>query len=120
VIQIDASLLSGGSTSIQQRHWVVVDPETPPAIQAAGQVAWFDPKSFGRLRADRRKAALGAVHDAYAGAAVAKGEDSQDHRSPMRLRVVSWGDEHHPIRDATIGNFADRFYGGYAFPRFNR
>lgn len=120
VIQIDASLLSGGSTSIQQRHWVVVDPETPPAIQAAGQAAWFDPKSFGRLRADRRKAALGPVHDAYSGAAVAKGEDSQDHRSPIRLRVVSWGDEHHPIRDATIGNFADRFYGGYAFPRFNR
>jgi hypothetical protein len=120
VIQIDASLLYGGPSSIQQRHWVVIDPETPPMIQPAGQAAWFDPRTFSRLRRDRRATALRQVNDAHAGQAVVDAEDREDQRSATRLRVVSWGNEHHPLHGATIGNVADRFYGGYAFPRFGR
>ncbi|PSJ43125.1 hypothetical protein [Allosphingosinicella deserti] len=119
VMQIDASLLSGGGQSITQRHWVVIDPEMRPLIQAKGRSA-MTPGEFARLRRARPFGAGTIPQDAYGAAAAANRQSAEYRAAPTNLRVVSWGNEHTPIWGSTIGNVADRFYGGYAFPRFNR
>lgn len=124
VLEIDSSLLMGGSTSIQQRHWVVVDPETLPLIRLPGSSTGLTSAQF---RAKREAAARGSVQgatDAYGGMAALNSERARQQieadKSVVHLRVVSWADEHHHIHQPTLPFVLQRFYGGYAFPRFNQ
>lgn len=112
VMQIDSSLLNGGSTSITQRHWVVVDPDTRPLIQPPGQRGGLSPSDFVTFRQRQ----LATHTNAYSAVAHVEGLGA----AQTNLRVVSWANEHTRISGSTIGNVADRFYGGYAFPRFGR
>lgn len=112
VMQIDSSMLTGGGTSITQRHWVVVDPDTRPLIQPPGQRGGLSPADFTAWQ----RAALSKENNAYS----AQAQLDFDATALTNLRVVSWGNEHTPVRGATLGNISSRFYGGFAFPRFNR
>lgn len=112
VLQIDSSLLQGGSTSIRNRHWVVVNPETRPLFQPPGQRGEMSPPDFAAWE----RSALSTQANAYAAQAALDVDDA----ALVDLRVVSWGDEHSKVKGATLGNIASRFYGGFAFPRFNR
>lgn len=112
VMQIDSSMLTGGATSITQRHWIVVDPETRPLIQPPGQKDGFPVDDFIKWQRSAVQRAANA----------AGGQATVDAASTalMRLRVVSWGKEHVSVRNPTLGDVNDRFYGGFVFPRFNR
>ena len=118
VMQIDSSLLEGGASSPLQRHWIVVDSERQPLIQPAGGQGGLLPGAFSTIRSLHERALLAQVRDAYAGQAVVDEETRLDHAALTNLRVVSWGDEHYHLYTPTIGYVADKFYGGYAFPRF--
>lgn len=124
VLQIDASMLNGGGTSIQQRHWVVVDPETRPLIGKSGQSTGQTATQFVAAREARRRASVQGFREAYGGAVAANEEivrqKAEVDTAILKLRVVTWGDEHHHLHQPSLRFVLDRFHGGYAFPRFNR
>lgn len=124
VMEIDSSLLNGGGTSIQQRHWVVVDPETMPLIRPPGEVNGLTAAQLMAKRSSAARASVAGATDAYSGMAKLTSERERQQKnitaSAIRLRVVSWANEHQPIFSPTLPFVLDRFYGGYAFPRFNR
>lgn len=124
VLQIDSSMLDGGGTSIRQRHWVVVDTETRPLIGQAGQSTGLPASQWMAQRQKRARASVLGQREAY-GAAAAVNVELERQRvdadtALLKLRLVTWNNEHHRVKEPTLKFVLDRFYGGYAFPRFNR
>lgn len=106
VLQIDSSMITGGNTStFHNRHWVVVNPHRLAHATPPGGA----PVLLGQLRGQFRR--IPGV----------RGTSRLDwsHMNNWRtdLTLVTWGDEAHTIRAATLGEIEDRFYGGIAFPR---
>lgn len=122
VLQIDSSLLSGGSTNtFQQRHWVVVDPHHPPRArkgtggpwiplgEAAGEI-WAELMRQTSSGRDLSEQSQQRAATALSGRHLAGWETD--------LRVASWANEQHGIFGGKLGQAFDRIYGGYAFSRF--
>ena len=124
VMQIDASMLNGGGTSIQQRHWVVIDPETRPLIGQPGSSTGLPAAQFVAQRQARGRTSVMTARDPYSGAAAARAEAERQNAevdaAVLKIRLVTWGDEHHQVHQSSLRFVLDRFHGGYAFPRFNR
>jgi hypothetical protein len=124
VMEIDSSLLKGGGTSITQRHWVVVDPETRPLFGRPGQSTGMTAAQWRaqRLAGDGRSWA-GATNGYAAAAGLRAERERQSEEADgmiVKLRVVSWAEEHMGIHRVNLPFVLDRFHGGYAFPRFNQ
>ncbi|WP_230628719.1 hypothetical protein [Sphingomonas sp. Leaf37] len=108
VLQIDSSLLQGGTTNtFTKRHWVVVDPHRRPMIRkgAGGPVV-----PLGDAAEELWKEPSGDI---------ARGLQGVHMRDwDTNLSIVTWGDEHHAIHGRKLGQTIGRIYGGFAFSRF--
>lgn len=108
VLQIDSSLLQGGSTNtFAKRHWVVVDPHKQPMVRKGpgGPVV-----PMGDVAQDIWKLPPDQLARGIQGYPMADWETN--------LGIVTWADEHHAIHGRKLGQTIGRIYGGYAFSRF--
>jgi hypothetical protein len=100
VLQIDSSLLSGGTTStFRNRHWVVVNPHRRPLVRVA-ETKQVVPMSE----------VLKSVPAGHAMPDLGTWQTS--------LYFASWGNENTPMHDQHLGQLAGRIYGGFAFSHF--
>lgn len=120
VMEIDSSMLRGGGKWPTQRHWVVVDPETRPLILPGSGGGSMTPGKFAAQHRAKPFGGASMPREAYGAAAAAAVQNRQYETAQTTMRVVSWAEEHVPVSGATLSNVASRFYGGYAFLRFNR
>jgi hypothetical protein len=108
VLQIDSSLLQGGSTNtFEKRHWVVVDPHKAPMVRNGKDGRWTP---MGDAAGEVWKVPPDRIAEGIEGYHM-KDWDTD-------LQVASWGNEHHPIHGGKLGQTIGRIYGGYAFSRF--
>ena len=117
ILEIDASLLIGGGSAPNNRHWVVVDPFQRPLVRSPGG----QPKEPSALRDQLRRKPLGdgpppasPVEYMMADQRQAAGFDA----TLTSLKLVSWGEEPYLIPNPTLGHVGAKFYGGFAFPHF--
>ncbi|WP_294322467.1 hypothetical protein [uncultured Sphingomonas sp.] len=107
VLQIDSSLIVGGTTStFENRHWVVVDPHYRPRVRDG----------------EGRVVPLGDIVERIVPRAMPRAgvywDDSAVRDWRMDLRLFSWGKEGVRARTDRLGDVPARFYGAFAFPRF--
>lgn len=108
ILQIDSSLLQGGSTNtFAKRHWVAVDPHRQPMVRkgAGGPVV-----PLADVAPDIWKIPPGQSAPNLEGHHMADWETN--------LGIVTWANEHHEVHNRKLGQTIGRIYGGYAFSRF--
>lgn len=120
VMEIDYTLLTGGGTALWRKHWVVVDPETRPLIGRPGGTGLTAAQFRHQSRAGEQRSIAGAREGYGTAAALRAEQERQQTENILRMRVVSWADEHTRLHQVSLPFVLARFYGGFAFPRFNQ